>query len=525
MRAPEFYPHPVDAVAFRETHISWVFLTGTFAYKVKKPVDLGFLDFTTLGKREHYCRRELELNRRLTDDIYLDVLPVTGGESGFQLDGSGPTVDYVVKMRQLSASDSLENLLAGNKLHSSDIDRLAETLARFYAKAASGLEIDEFGTHDSIATNCDENFRQIAETDVDFIDRRRLRIVESAARGFLEHHEKLLEKRIANGRIRDCHGDLRTDHVYFTAKGIQIIDCIEFNNRFRYSDVACDLAFLAMELDFQKHPQTAGRLVSAFVRHSGDRRLHSLLDFYKCYRAMVRVKVNCLRFTQADVGKDEGVKLAGDARRYLALAYRYAVQFSRPTLWVVCGQVATGKSTVACALADSLSISVLRSDVLRKQLFKRSKLKNGVVHFGEGIYSKEATSLTYGRLLLEAQAKIESGRSVVLDATFSRKAQRREALRLAGEAGAFAIFVECHCSKATIRKRLQERTESGPVSDARLQHLEKLEASFEKLDDLAGECRIRVDTERGLSSNLQRILAFTADPKSCRPELRRASFG
>jgi predicted kinase len=428
-------------------------------------------------------------------------------------------------MRQLSERDALEYLLKKKRFEARQIERLAARLAEFYEKAASGSQISAFGTRKIVARNCDENFRQIAETGLDFVGRRRLRIVEAATDGFIENRRRLFAERIAHGRIRDCHGDLRTDHVYFTRRGIQIIDCIEFNQRFRYADVACDLAFLAMELDFQDHPRAAGRLVTAFARASDDRRLHSLLDFYKCYRAMVRVKVHCLRCTQADVGPGEARELADEARRYLGLAYRYAVQFSQPTLWVVCGQVATGKSTVARALADSLSIAVLRSDVLRKQLFERSKLKNGVVHFGEGIYSREATSLTYGRLLLEAQAEIERGRSVVLDATFSRRAQRREVLRLADEAGAAVIFVECTCSEATLRRRLRERTGGDSVSDARLQHLEKLQAAFEKLDDPAAECRVRVDTEDSLQNGLQRIFEYTADPRDCRPKLGGAATG
>jgi predicted kinase len=202
-------------------------------------------------------------------------------------------------------------------------------------------------------------------------------------------------------------------------------------------------------------------------------------------------------------------------RRYMDLAYRYAIQFSLPMLWVMCGQVASGKSTIASALADSLCIGCLRSDVVRKELFESSNLESGEIPFGEGIYSQEATSLTYGRLLLLAQREIEEGRSVVLDATFGRKYQRREALRLAAEMGAAIVFIVCGCSEATIRKRLHQRAAGDSVSDARIQHLDQLQAAFETPDDLSDECLFHVDTENPVEENLQTIFTYTATPNNC----------
>lgn len=515
MRAPDFYPHPVESVHLEETHISWVVLTGDYVYKIKKPVDLDFLDFSTLEKRKRCCRQEVELNRRLSRGVYLGVEPISEDENGYRLGGPGEAVEYAVKMRQLDAADSLENRLAREKITAADIEALAATLSRFYDDAATGEDIDSMGSRETVGRNCDENFRQIEAAAGDTVDQRRLQIVAAATRGFLANRRDLFRARVRAGKIRDCHGDLRPDHVYLTKDGIQIIDCIEFNDRFRFSDVACDLAFLAMELDFQNYPQMAGNLTTAVANRSNDRRMYSLLDFFKCYRAMVRVKVGCLRLQQDDVDRDERAELRAEIPGYMALAYRYAMQFSRPMMWVVCGMVATGKSTVAGALADSLSVRVLRSDIVRKQVFDRSRRKSAVVSFQEGIYTKEATALTYGRLLLEAQSVIEKGRSVVLDATFSREAQRREALRLAEETGAAIVFVECVCSEATIRQRLSERADGDSISDARVQHFDRLKAAFETPDELPAACLIRVDTERPLEEVLREIFSYLAKPSAC----------
>lgn len=515
MHDPNFYPHPAPSLSFTETHISWVFLTGDYVYKVKKPVDLGFLDFTTLEKRERYCRREVTLNRRLTTDVYLDVLSITERADGFELGGDGSVVDYAIKMAQLSPEDSLEERLPGNTIDTSVIELLARTLSRFYAEADRGDEIDQFGAKAVIEKNCLGNFDRISDDLLDADERRRLRIIQAATRSFIDTHETLFTERVAAGAIRDCHGDLRTDHIYFTEHGIQILDCIEFNQRFRYIDVASDLAFLAMELDYRGYPRVAGVLLAAVADDFGDTGLFGVLDFYKCYRAMVRVKVNSLRMEQPDTGEAERASHLKAIRGYLDLAFRYALQFSRPMLWVVCGMVAAGKSTVAHALADALSIRVIRSDVVRKEVMDIPEGESSVAAFERGFYSPEATSLTYGRLLIRAQEEMAKGRSVVLDATFGKAEHRREALRLADEAGALVLFVACVCSEETIRERLLARTGTDSVSDARIQHFESIKAAFEPMDELSRRCRVRVDTEKPVDECLRTIFTYTATPKEC----------
>jgi aminoglycoside phosphotransferase family enzyme/predicted kinase len=515
MRAPDFYPHPVTQVSLRETHISWVFLTGSLVYKVKKPVDMGFLDFTSLVRREHFCRQEVTLNRRLAEDVYLGVVPITREADGYRLEGGGRTVDFAVKMRQLPSAETLKRRLPEGRLGAEALERLAATLARFYEAAATGGAVDAVGSPATLAQNCEENFGQTAGSAGLRFDRRTWEVVAAATRGFLENHAGLFQERVAGGRIRDGHGDLRTDHVYLTDHGIRIVDCIEFNERFRCADVACDLAFLAMEMDEEGYAAQAADLIDAFVRRSGDLQLYALLDFYKCYRAMVRLKVNCLRLAQADVGAAERSAAEADIDRFLALAYRYAVRFSRPVLWVVWGQVAAGKSTVARALGETLDVGAVRSDLVRKQLFERAARDDTVAAFQKGIYSRQATALTYGKLLRLAQAEVEQGRSVVLDATFSRRNRRREALRLAAATGAAIVFVECACTEKTIRRRLAERAGSRAVSDARLEHYEALKAAFEPGDELPERCLVRVDTEQPVARGLREIFKRLQAPNNC----------
>ena len=520
MQRPDFYPHPVEAVSLQETHISRVLLTGYFVYKIKKPVDLGFLDFTTLEKRRHFCRMEVELNRRLARDIYLGVVSITKKDRTYHLAGSGETVEYAVKMKQLPAESSMALLLPEGKIDSRSVAQLARVLAGFYENAPTGPAINAAGSWRTVKTNCEENFSQTEEFAGNFIDDRMYHIIRSVNNSFLQRRKALFERRVKNHKIRDGHGDLRADHIYFTSDGIRIIDCIEFNRRFRCGDITSDLAFLAMDLDFKGYPGLDRTLIEAYVHHSGDRDALVLLDFYKCYRAFVRAKVNCLRLKQDKLPAEEKAELRSQIRRFVDLAYRYALQYTRPRIWVVCGMIASGKSTVAEALADALQIKTLRSDIVRKKLFDRQVFESQISGFGEGIYSEDATSLTYGKLLLLAQEEVEQDRSVILDATFSQKNLRREALRLAEDMDADIIFVECRSPEAVVIQRLRERSKSPSVSDARLMHLAEFRSRYEPPDEIPPGIKITIDTAGQLEENLKKILLRVdlAAPAMSRPE-------
>ncbi|MBW2432433.1 MAG: AAA family ATPase [Deltaproteobacteria bacterium] len=506
MSRPDFYPHAADKIEQRDTIISKVFLTGQFAYKIKKPVDLEYLDFTALDSRKHYCEQELILNQRLAPDIYLAVVPITFDNGQYQLDGSGTAIEYAVKMRQLSERLSMRNLMRRGKLDRESIDALALKLADFYQQGADDKKINIFGSWHTIWSNCEENFRQAEPFVGEIIDDHKFQIIRAATRAFMIRRIALFERRVEQQRIRDCHGDLRSGHIYFS-DGIQIIDCIEFNDRFRYADVTSDLAFLAMDIDFEGHPETARKLINDYVDYTKDRELFILLDFYKCYRAWVRAKVNCFRLQQNNDADHDTPGRIRKAKRYVDLAYRYAVQFTRPTIWVICGLPASGKSTIAGELAKILKIVVLRSDAVRKALFGLDPEEPQIEAFEEGIYSKEVSSHTYAKLLLLAQEEVKKGGSVILDATYTSENQRDGVLCLAKDMDANIIFVECVAPYQTLKKRLIEREAAVALSDARLQHLKQFRSRFEPLAEIRDELHIRVDTNMPLSESIGQILA------------------
>lgn len=506
LQDPNFYSPPVDSVSLRETHISVVFLTGDVVYKIKKPVDMDFLDFSTLEKRRHFCYREVELNRRLTRDVYLDVVPITFQQDHYDLDGSGRPVEYAVKMRQLPHSATMVKLLRKGELGRKHINLLAQVLSRFFEHAKTGGQIDSCGSLATIRKNCEENFMQLKEFAGEVISLKGLLFVRSTTRSFLNRRKMLFKRRIDNGKIRECHGDLRAGHIYFTDDEIQIIDCIEFNERFRYNDVACDLAFLAMDLDFEGFSTESQDLLKYYVGASGDADVYILMNFYKSYRALVRVKVNCLRLRQGHLAEARRSELLEETQRYMELACQYVEQFARPTVWVVCGMSATGKSTIAKAVAKKLGVRMLSSDLIRKELLPDRPPRYRPA-FQEGIYSKEATSITYGKLLHLAQEEIDRQNSVILDATFGRKHHRRKMLRLADELDANIVFIECTCSDAVIKHRLRSRDTRPSISDARLEHFENLKANYESLDDIPQSIHITVDTQKPPEDNIRQILS------------------
>jgi aminoglycoside phosphotransferase family enzyme/predicted kinase len=506
MARPDFYPHDVSTIEQRETHISKVFLTGEYAYKIKKPVYLEFLDFTTLEKRRHYCQQEVTLNQRLTSDVYLDVVPITLKKGRYYLAGPGEAVEYTVKMRQLPEKFSMRQLVRRGKLDRDSVDELARVLAKFYQQSSTGDNINNLGTWSTICTNTEENFSQTEQFTGNLLDEHMFLIIRAATRSFLIRRKALFDRRVERDKIRDCHGDLRTGHIYFS-DGIQIIDCIEFNDRFRYADITSDLAFLTMDLDFEGYPQVARHLINAFIDYTKDEEMLVLLDFYKCYRAYVRAKVSCLCLQEIDMATSRRKKLLRETRRYLSLAYRYAVQFTRPTVWVVCGLPAAGKTTTAKMMSKMLSLGILRADVVRKKLFDLPLDGTHDLPFEEGIYSKESTALVYGKLLMLALEEIKKGCSIILDATFSRRHQRDEALRLARDLDANIVFVECTASNETLKKRLSIRDASTAISDARLHHFKQLCARFESINDLPDEMHIRIDTEKPLEESMRQILS------------------
>jgi aminoglycoside phosphotransferase family enzyme len=319
---PEAYDEDPGQIELVQTHISFVFLTKNFVYKVKKAVNLGFLDFTTLEKRRFFCEKELELNRRLCGDMYVEVVPINKSNI-IKIKGKGETVEYALKMKRIPQEKMLSELLRKNKVDNELIGRIAKTIADFHSKAETNRRISEYGSLAIIKINWKENFEQTEEYVGKTISMKDFKLIREKVEDFMKNNVALFEKRMKEGRVRDCHGDIHSGNIFVTDR-VYIFDAIEFNERFRYSDVASDVAFLAMDLDFKERTDLSGFFVEKYIEYSGDSELTKLLPFYKCYRGYVRGKVLSFKLNDPNVGSEEKSKAMKEANAYFKLAATYA---------------------------------------------------------------------------------------------------------------------------------------------------------------------------------------------------------
>ncbi len=320
---PAAYPEPTAAVHLIQTYISWVFITDRFAYKVKKPVDFGYLDFTTLRRRHHYLHEELILNRRLCPDIYLEVLPVVVHQGRARLGGVGHPVEYALKMVRLPQERMMDEVADRGELRQEHLEAIIGELVPFYARAATGPRINKFGEPAVIAYNHEENFSATENLVGSLLSRSRFEHIRGFARSFLADHRALFLKRVREGRIRDCHGDLHMKNICL-ADRVYIYDCIEFNPRFRYGDVAADVDFLAMDLDFHGFRDLSRYFVERLAQAASDPELLVMLDFYKCYRAYVRGKIAAFSARDPELAAEARTQAEATARAYFRLSGEYA---------------------------------------------------------------------------------------------------------------------------------------------------------------------------------------------------------
>jgi aminoglycoside phosphotransferase family enzyme len=323
---PEIYPDRPSVIKFIETHISLLFLTGNHVYKVKKPVDFGFLDFTSLEKREFFCEQEVKLNRRLSPAIYLGVVRITKEGNRIHLEGKGEPVEYAVKMKQIPEEKLMDKLLEKKQVTPEMIEAVSRKLVKFYLAAETNDLIKSFAKPERVKQDTDENFEQTERYIEVAVPGKVYEAVRNKTNDFFRTHGKIFQQRIASDRIRDCHGDLRLEHIYWGDE-ICIFDCIEFNQRFRYTDVAADIAFLAMDLDYHGREDLTEYLIRAYVGESGDHELREVLDFYKCYRAYVRGKVESFRLDDPHIPEEEKKEALKRAQKYFGLAHRYSQRF------------------------------------------------------------------------------------------------------------------------------------------------------------------------------------------------------
>jgi hypothetical protein len=495
--------------ALRETHISQVFLGPDSVYKTKKPLALGFLDFTTLERREHFCKQEVALNQRLAPDVYRGVVAITRDRAGtHRIGGDGPAVEWAVHMRRLDDRDAADVRLRQGRLAPGDLQRLAERIARFHEGARCDDETARHGTPEAIERNVRENFEQTRQSARRYLSAPELSQLEAWQLGFLSAQRERFLQRIGAGRVRDGHGDLRLEHCYLDdAGGVDVIDCIEFNERFRYADVCADVAFLAMDLAWHERPDASEIFLADYAQATGDYDLYGLVDFYESYRAFVRGKVSSL------LEDDEGASAAArahageQARKYYVLAEACAREpLARPMLVAVGGLIACGKSTLAHQLAERLAVPVIDSDRTRKQLAGVGALTPLPDDAFAGHYGPEASVATYGELQRRAEVVLRSKRSVILDASFRARADRLAALELAQRCGAGFLFVECTAAPATVQARLARRAAAPSISDGRPAIADAFASRYEPVDELAPDAHLRVRTDDPADSALDRAL-------------------
>lgn len=505
LRQPAIYPNQPATVEVVETHASVVFIAGGHVYKLKKPVDFGFLDYSTLARRRLMCQLEVQLNRRLAPNVYLGVKELVQVGDEFQFGGTGETVEYLVHMRRLPDEATLAALVERDTIDERQIDAIASIIGRFHQRMPRSPEIDRWGRPAAIERNVEENFEQIQPFAGRSIPSETYDHIAGYARGFLAEQQGLLNQRVLDGMIRDGHGDIRGDHVYLLDE-VTIIDCIEFNDRIRYGDVATDVGFLAMDLDARNRPDLSGRLISAYTAASG-LDVAPVIDFYRSYRAVVRGKVASFRLDQDGLADSERTQILREARRYFHLAHRYSAADRGPRLILMSGLTGSGKSTLAREIAGVLPAAVIDSDTTRKQLAGLSPTDREHAGYGEGIYSDEMTGRVYLELLTRARRLLDRGQTVILDATYTRRADRRKAQELALELGAQFLIIHCEAPEEVTRSRLSEREgDPASVSDGRWEIYLAQRAAANALSTAETSTATTVNTYDTLDDQVEAVL-------------------
>ena len=452
---PACYPHAVTTIERLETHISWVFLTGPYAYKVKKPVKLGFLDFSTLEARRHYCEEELRLNRRLAPDLYLDVVEIRGLPGAPRIAGHGPVLEYAVTMRQFPQEALASRLLTRGELTPALLTDFAVRIARFHAQLPPAVAESRYGTPESVLHNACENFAQISALPLNPDERHAVEVMRDwTHREFMLRSADLHARRNA-GRVRECHGDLHLNNIALHKGKLVPFDCIEFNPDFRWSDVMSEVAFLVMDLLDRGAPRLAWLFLNKYLESSGDYAGLSLLRFFLVYRAIVRAEVHLIRANQAPEPA-ERTRLVAAYREYVQLAQRCST-VSRPAILLMHGLAGCGKSTIADELSQRWGAIRVRSDVERKRLEGLQVLQRSESPLAGGLYAPDMTEATYARLAEVAREVVEAGYTVIVDATFLQRRQRARLREVADALGAPIAVLSIQAQEATLRQRIEAR--------------------------------------------------------------------
>lgn len=445
LQQAEVFDHEVLRFDVVETHISFILLTGTYAYKLKKPVDLGFLDFTTLALRKHYCEEELRLNRRLAPELYLSLVPITGSHQAPCLGGEGPAIEYAVKMRQFEETNRLDHLLDAGQVSGEQIEQLAADVAEFHREADIARTATTFGRPAAVRQRMLDNFEAAAPcAEPSLLASLRGTVAQRVAK-----HEPELERRRDEGMVRECHGDMHLANMVMQDGRIRLFDCLEFNPELRWVDVISEVAFAVMDLEFRSRSDLARRFLSRYLEQSGDYRALAVLDLYLGYRAMVRAKVSCLRAQQLPAEQRDQDLAA--VRQHLDLTGQFLRSKRGPALILMYGFSGSGKSHLARMLVPETGAIRLRSDAERRRM---------PVTAGDR-YSSDARNGVYARLADLAAVVIEAGWPCIVDATFLKRAHRARFRRLAAGLGVPLLIVACTAPVPVLQERVGARQRAG----------------------------------------------------------------
>lgn len=480
LRNPALHRQPVEEVDLIETHISWVLLAGEFVYKIKKPLDLGFLDFSTLEKREFFCHEELRLNRRTAPDLYLDVVEICGTPEQPSLEGDGEIIEYAVKMRRFDTRAGFDHLLANGRLEREHVTDLGRELAGLHRIAEIAPPESRFGSFDDVAGPMRDNFKDLARLLDENSIRDRLGQLEQWTEQQLQRLAELLEKRHRQGFTRECHGDAHLANVALIDGRATLFDCIEFSEDLRWIDVVCDLAFTVMDLRDRGASGFAWLLLDEYLAHSGDYEGLQLLPLYMVYRALVRAKVNAFRLEDDDADRPA---VLDEIDSYLELAEEISLEY-RPAMLLTMGVSGSGKSWLARRLVERAGLIRIRSDVERKRLHGLDPGADSESGLATDLYSSEATERTYQHLVELARAITDAGIPVLIDAACLMRWQRSLFRSFSHEHGIPFAIIHCRADDDVLRSRIVARDKAGDdPSEAGLDVLQHQQKTLEPLDD------------------------------------------
>lgn len=495
LQNPSLYPHSVDGFQVIETHISWVILTGEYVYKIKKPMNFGFLDFTTLDKRAFYCQEELRLNQRLAPSLYLDVLTITGDENSPSFNGDGPVIDYAIKMKQFPQPTLFNELQKHQQLTDELLIELTEQLSEFHQHIAIASSDSPLGEPNTVFAPVAQNFEQILPLLTEKADIAQLENLQAWANDTFTRLHPIFAHRKAHGFIRECHGDVHLGNVALYEGKALLFDCIEFNDEFRWIDTLSDVGFLLMDLEDKGLHEQASLCLNRYLECTGDYADLTILNFYKSYRAMVRAKVGLFRLSDSTLAPTVRDQVLQQYRRYTALAESYTEIPSRH-LMIMHGLSGSGKSTVSKLLLKKLRAIRLRSDIERKRLFGLSELDKTKSAVTEGIYTPEASVKTYQHLLTTATHLLMAGYSVIIDAAFLKQKERALFNEAAEKVGAPFLIISCEADTAELEKRIKHRLlQNKDASEADINVLALQLAKQEPLNNDELPHAIMIDTE------------------------------